>query len=77
MRHRGIVMALLILMAWSASSGVVCEAAKDDGNTLLTDCTTALRYAENGYRSTEAGESSAYSYCMGYVRGAVDGLSFS
>jgi hypothetical protein len=60
-----------VVLVWMTISIGLC--GELDGNELLDSCTDALRHVDNGYRSTSAKEAHNYMWCVGYMRGWVDG----
>src|SRR5262245_6274112 len=74
MRHRGILTALVVVVGWTLPSMGLC--GELDGNELLANCTDALRHVANEYRSTSMKEVGNYMWCVGYMRGWVNGYQW-
>ena len=62
-----IVLLTLACCCWSQTSN------RDDGNTLLTECGSALRFADAGFKGTDSDRLSA-KWCLGYLDGFVGGF---
>jgi hypothetical protein len=71
MSWKAIGCGVAVVLVWMTAS--VGTGTAGDGNELLENCTDALRHVENEYRFTGTDCVFHYGWCVGYMRGWVDG----
>lgn len=66
-----LLLSVVVLSAFSASSAWARNLSSVDGNTLLTKCHPALQMTEVSPKLSHDEWSAAF-YCLGFVQGAMD-----